>query len=68
MQNLLPKLDIFSNPYTFRWDKSKVKNRTSFGGILTILIIFLSLLYFIYLMIQYANGERLPTLTQRLIE
>ena len=60
MLNKFKKLDLFSKPFSFKIDSSDTGLKTILGAILSILILLLSLSYFIYLMYIWISSEMSP--------
>lgn len=56
-------LDIFAIPFAYQQGRENNKNRTKLGGILSILIFFISFTYLIYLAHGYFGNKINPTTT-----
>jgi hypothetical protein len=55
--------DIFSKPFMFKVSRNEETKRTNFGGFVTLLIILLSLAYFISILITFFMRENPPNIT-----
>ena len=53
----LQKLDLFAAPFTFLFSKPSNKNQTKLGGLITIILIILCLIYGIYLAIIFFSKQ-----------
>ncbi|EAR98968.2 AMP-binding enzyme family protein (macronuclear) [Tetrahymena thermophila SB210] len=49
--------DLFSSTFQFNVGKQNLKKRTSLGGILSLLVVSATLIYFIYELLQYFNNK-----------
>ncbi|EAR94869.2 AMP-binding enzyme family protein (macronuclear) [Tetrahymena thermophila SB210] len=56
----IKNLDIFSQPFQFNSSKQSLKKRTFVGAFLSITIILITLLYFIYLTLLYFSNQMDP--------
>ncbi|CAD8052757.1 unnamed protein product [Paramecium primaurelia] len=70
MLTILEKFDIFGVPIKLKTIKQQEQFKTSQSGVITIIIMILSLAYFIYVMQQWINGQLIPKVTssQRMID
>ncbi|EAS03765.2 transmembrane protein, putative (macronuclear) [Tetrahymena thermophila SB210] len=57
---ILKKLDLFGSPFYFEMGTGNDKMKTSFGGLLTLVIACISLSYFGYLNYMYSSGNIQP--------
>jgi hypothetical protein len=55
--------DIFSKPFMFKVPRNEETKRTNFGGFVTLIIILLSLAYFISILITFFMRENPPNIT-----
>ncbi|CAD8060069.1 unnamed protein product [Paramecium sonneborni] len=70
MLTILEKFDIFGVPIKLKTIKQQEQFKTSQSGMITIIIMILSLAYFIYVILLWINGKLIPKVTssQRMIE
>ncbi|EAS03764.2 transmembrane protein, putative (macronuclear) [Tetrahymena thermophila SB210] len=60
---ILKKVDLFGSPFAFEMGTGNDKMKTSFGGLLTLIIISVSLLYFGYLNYMFFEGNFQPKIS-----
>ncbi|CAD8058136.1 unnamed protein product [Paramecium sonneborni] len=70
MLTILEKFDIFGVPIKLKTIKQQEQFKTSQSGVIAIIIMILSLAYFIYVIQLWINGKLIPKVTssQRMIE
>jgi hypothetical protein len=63
LKNILEKTDFYSTPFQFKVDKNKNGKKTYIGGLVSLIIISLSLLYIIYTFYLWFSGQLKPLVT-----
>ncbi|CAD8073890.1 unnamed protein product [Paramecium primaurelia] len=63
--NQLEKLDIFGVPISLLTNKENEKFQSKLGGITTIIVSSLSLIYFLYIFILWNNNQLAPTISSK---
>ncbi|CAK67267.1 unnamed protein product (macronuclear) [Paramecium tetraurelia] len=63
MLAILEKFDIFGVPIKLKTIKQQEQFKTSQSGVIAIIIMMLSLAYFVYVMQQWINGQLIPKVT-----
>lgn len=65
MIKLLLKIDFFSSPYQFRIGHGTGGRKTCLGGLLSLLVVVIGAIYFLYLYLQWHTNKLPPKLTQQ---
>ncbi|KAL4445015.1 hypothetical protein ABPG74_018743 [Tetrahymena malaccensis] len=63
--SIFKKLDLFGTPFFFEMGTGNDKMKTSFGGILTLFVIAVSVIYFTYLNYMYIAGNIQPKISSQ---
>ncbi|KAL4486537.1 hypothetical protein ABPG73_003841 [Tetrahymena malaccensis] len=64
MKKQIEKLDIFSLPFAFNIFGNEKERKTIFGGCLSIIVICISITYFVYLCFLYFGNKITPSISQ----
>jgi hypothetical protein len=61
--NIIRKFDVFASNFNFGTEGKEPSRKTIIGGLVTMIIYSAGLLYFIYLMYIWQDGQINPTVT-----
>ncbi|KAL4496434.1 hypothetical protein ABPG72_014664 [Tetrahymena utriculariae] len=64
MSKILKSLDLFSTPFLFNLQNNSQKRQTAIGGLVSVTVFSLSLVYFTYICYLYSNNKIDPTVNQ----
>lgn len=67
-KDFLTSVDIFGSPFNFEMGVGKAKRKTAFGGLLSIFLLGVGILYFAYLNYLFANNLIMPKITSQQIQ